>query len=110
MALRLNPLDPHGSYNAKTGLAYAHFLAGRNEDALSCATAAIGLLPIFLPAQFILAASHAASGRVEEAQQICARAMQLAPDKRIASYTRRFRRQEDIEKLSQALRTAGVPE
>jgi len=109
MALRLNPLDPHGSYNAQTGLAYAHFFSGRNEAALSCAVAAIRLLPIFLPAQFILAACHAASGRVEEAQQVCARAMQLASNKRITSYTRRFRRQEDIEKLSRALRIAGMP-
>ncbi|WP_245284128.1 adenylate cyclase 3 [Bradyrhizobium sp. Cp5.3] len=110
IALRLNPLHPHGSCNALTGLAYAYFLAGRNEDALSCAAAAIRLIPIFPPAQFILAACHAASGRVEEAQRICAHAMQLFPNKRIAAYTSRMRRLDDAEMLAQALRIAGMPE
>jgi TolB-like protein/Tfp pilus assembly protein PilF len=108
-ALRLNPLDPR-SYNAQAGLAYAHFLAGRNEDASSWATAAIRLLPSFLPAQFILAACHAVSGRVEEAREVCARAMQLDPTRRITGFTALYRRREDIEKLAQAFRIAGMPE
>jgi TolB-like protein len=109
IALRLNPLDPR-SYNAQAGLAYAHFLAGRNKDASSWAAAAIRLLPSFLPAQFILAACHAMSGRVEEAREVCARAMQQDPTRRITGSAALFRRQEDIEKLAQAFRIAGMPE
>jgi len=45
-----------------------------------------------------------------EAQQVLHARMQLASNKRIASYTRRFRRQEEIQTLSQALRIAGMPE
>ena len=40
IALRLSPLDPL-IFNAQTGLAFAHFFAGRNEDASSWATTAI---------------------------------------------------------------------
>ena len=110
IALRLNPLHPHGSCNAQTGLAYAYFLAGRNEDALSCAASAVSLIPIFPPALFILAACHAALGNVEEARRICADAIKLSPNKRIANYTSRMRRPQDAEKLTQALRVAGMPE
>ncbi|MBR0913774.1 winged helix-turn-helix domain-containing tetratricopeptide repeat protein [Bradyrhizobium japonicum] len=110
IALRLNPLHPHGSCNAQTGLAYAYFLAGRNEDALSCAASAVSLIPIFPPALFILAACHAALGHVEEARRICADAIKLSPNKRIANYTSRMRRPQDAEKLTQALRVAGMPE
>jgi tetratricopeptide (TPR) repeat protein len=109
IALRLNPLDPR-SYNAQAGLAYAHFLAGRNEDASSWAAAAIRLLPSFLPAQFILAACHAMSDRVEEAREVCARATQRDPTRRITGITALYRRREDIEKLAQAFRIAGMPE
>ncbi|MCP3401348.1 tetratricopeptide repeat protein [Bradyrhizobium sp. CCGB20] len=110
IALRLNPLHPHGSANAQTGLAFGHFLADRNEDALACAEAAIRLIPIFPPAQFILAACHAASGHVEEARRTCADTMKLCPNKRINAYTWRYTRREDAEKLTQALRVAGMPE
>ncbi|WP_245310846.1 tetratricopeptide repeat protein [Bradyrhizobium valentinum] len=111
IALRLSPLDPR-SFNALTGLAYAHFYAGRSEDASSCAAAAIRLQSKFVPAQLILAACHAISGRVQEAREVCARAMQLDPTLRISGIKDwgPNRRPEDIEKLAQAFRIAGVPE
>jgi adenylate cyclase len=111
IALRLSPLDPR-SFNALTGLAYAHFFAGRNEDALSSAAAAIRLQSKFVPAQLILAACHAMSGRVQEAREVCARAMQLDPTLRISGMKDwgPNRRPEDTEKLVQAFRVAGVPE
>ncbi|KRR12306.1 adenylate/guanylate cyclase domain-containing protein [Bradyrhizobium valentinum] len=111
IALRLSPLDPR-SFNALTGLAYAHFYAGRNEDASSCAAAAIRLQSKFVPAQLILAACHAISGRVQEAREVCAGAMQLDPTLRISGIKDwgPNRRPEDIEKLAQAFRIAGVPE
>jgi hypothetical protein len=74
------------------------------------AAAAIRLLPDFLPALSILAACHAMSGRVEEAREVCTRVMQLDPTMRVAEVTEPYRRPEDIEKLVQALRIAGMPE
>ena len=53
---------------------------------------------------------HAARPRLDGSTAGLARAMQLASNKRIASYTRQFRRQEEIQTLSQALRIAGMPE
>jgi TolB-like protein/class 3 adenylate cyclase/Flp pilus assembly protein TadD len=110
IGLRLNPLDPR-NYHAQTGLAVAHFVAGRNEDASSWATAAIRLQSKFVPAQFILAACHAMSGQVQEAREVCARAMQLDPNLNISGVKDwPYRRPEDIEKFVQALRIAGMPE
>jgi TolB-like protein/class 3 adenylate cyclase/cytochrome c-type biogenesis protein CcmH/NrfG len=111
VALRLSPLDPR-SFNALTGLAYAHFFAGRNEDASSWAAAAIRLQSKFVPAQLILAACHAMSGRVQEAREVCARAMQLNPTLRISGFKDwgPVLRLEGMEKLAQAFRIAGMPE
>ncbi|WP_249727306.1 adenylate/guanylate cyclase domain-containing protein [Bradyrhizobium sp. sBnM-33] len=69
VASRLNPLDQR-IFNVQTGLAYAHFFAGRNEEASTWATTALRQQPDYRPAQFILAACHAMSGRIEEAREI----------------------------------------
>ena len=111
VALRLSPLDPQ-IFTVQTGLAFAHFFAGRNADATSWATTAVRQQRNFLTAQFILAACHAMSGRVEEAQEDCARIMQLNPTLSISKIKDRtpFRRTEDIERLAEAFRIAGMPE
>ena len=108
LAVRLSPLDPL-LFFAQTGMAYAHFMAGRYDDGSSWARSAVLQRPNYLNAQFILAACLAMSGRVEEARVVCARLLQLKPDLRI-SRIRRFRRAEDMERLSQACRMAGIPE
>jgi hypothetical protein len=109
--LRLSPLDPR-IYSAQTGLAFTHFFAGRNEEASLWATTAVGQQPSFLGTRFILAASHAMTGRVEEARESCVRLMQLNPALRVSGIKTRgpFRRTEDVERLMQAFRIAGMPE
>jgi TolB-like protein/Flp pilus assembly protein TadD len=97
IAMRLNPLGPQ-IYNSQNGLACAHFLAGRFDEAASWAEAALRLLPNFVPAQFTLAASHAMSGRIQEARAACAHAMELNPTATIAN-RRSYRRPEHIEKM-----------
>ena len=111
VALRLSPLDPR-IFIVQTGLAYAHFFAGRNEEASTWAATAIRQQPNYLAAQLIMMACHAMSGRIEEAREICARLMQLNPALRISRIKDRtpFRRAEDIERLAQAFRIAGMPE
>ena len=111
VALRLSPLDP-SIFTPQTGMAYAHFLAGRNEEASSWAATAVRQDPHFLPGQRIMMACHAMSGRVEEARQACMLALQLDPTQRISGTKDRapFRRAEDIERLAQAFRIAGMPE
>ena len=111
VALRLSPLDP-SIFTPQTGMAFAHFLAGRNEEASSWAATAVRQQPIFLPGQRIMMACHAMSGRVEEARQACMLALQQDPTQRISGIKDRtpFRRAEDIERLAQAFRIAGMPE
>ena len=111
VASRVNPLDPR-IFNVQTGLAYAHFFAGRNEEASMWATTALRQQPNYRTAQFILAACHAMSGRIEEAREICARLTQLNQPPRISGFRDRtpFRRAQDIDRLAQAFRIAGMPE
>jgi TolB-like protein/class 3 adenylate cyclase len=107
--LRLSPLDPR-LFFAQTGIAYAHFMAGRYDDGTSWATSAVLQQPNYAAAQSILAACHAMSGRVEEARVVCARLMRLNPALSISKIKTTYRRAEDIERLAQAFRIAGMPE
>jgi adenylate cyclase len=111
VALRLNPLDPR-IFAVQTGLAWAHFLAGRNEDASTWAATAVRQQPNYLSGQRAMMACHAMSGRLEEAREVCARALQLDPTQRISGIKDRVRlsRAQDIERLAQAYRIAGMPE
>jgi TolB-like protein/class 3 adenylate cyclase len=111
IALRLSPLNPR-IFIVQTGLAYAHFFAGRNEEASTWAATAVRQQPNHLGAQRIMMACNAMSGRVDEAREICARLMQLNPALRISrmKYRTPFRRAEHIERLAQAYRIAGMPE
>jgi TolB-like protein/class 3 adenylate cyclase len=110
-ALRLSPLNLR-NFVVQTGLAYAHFFAGRDEEASTCAATAIGQQPNYFSAQLIMMACHAMSGRIEEARELCARLMQPDPAPRISRIRDRtpFRRAEDIGRLAQACRIAGMPE
>ena len=111
VALRSSPLDP-SIFSPQTGMAFAHFLAGRNEEASSWAATAVRRQPNFLAGQRVMMACHAMSGRVEEARQACMLALQLDPTLRISGIKdgAPFRRAEDIERLAQAYRIAGMPE
>jgi adenylate cyclase len=110
MAQRLNPLDPR-RYGAVTAMAYAHFFAGRHDEASRIAAAATRQQPNYLPGQRIMMACHAVTGRLEEARASCAVAMQIDPsqqvsgDKSLAPF-----RPQDLRKLREAYRLAGMPE
>jgi tetratricopeptide (TPR) repeat protein len=99
---------------AQTGIAIAHFMAGRYDEGSSWAKSAVLHRPNYRNAQFVLAACEAMSGRVEEARVICARLMQAKPDLRISTIIPKlkvgFRNSEVIERFAQAYRIAGVPE
>jgi adenylate cyclase len=105
----LSALDPW-IFNTQTELVFACFFAGRNEEAASWATTAVRQQPNFLGAQRIMMACHAISGRVEEAPEVCAHAMQLDPTLGISGIEDLYRRPEDIERLTQAFRIAGMLE
>jgi TolB-like protein len=110
-ALRLSPLDPR-LFLPQSGLAYAHFFAGRYEDCLLWATRAVQSQPNFPGAQRAVIAGLAIAGRIPEARRACDAYLQADPLFCISGFMNKtvFRRLEDIEKLEQALRIAGVPE
>jgi adenylate cyclase len=111
VSLRLNPLDPR-LFLPQTGMAYAHFLAGRYEEGLSWANRAVQTQPNFPGGPRMLMANLAMVGRIDEARRARDICLKFEPTLCVAAIGRRtpFRRHQDIEKLAEAYRTAGVPE
>jgi TolB-like protein len=109
-AIRLSPIDPH-LFVPQTGMAFAHFFVRRYDEALSWAMSAIQRQRNFPGAQRILMSSLAMAGRIAEARRACDAVLQTDPALRISGIkSTPFRRLEDVEKLGQAWRIAGVPE
>ena len=109
-AMRLSPLDPH-MFSMQLGTAFAHFFAGRYDEASSWAQRSLREQADHFPALRILAASSALAGRLEDAHAAIVRHLQLDPAFRISDLEDRspFRGQE-LAKLADGLRKAGLPE
>jgi TolB-like protein/class 3 adenylate cyclase len=110
-ALRLSPLDPR-AFLAYGGLASAHFLAGRYDQALDWATAGIRQWPHFIALHRLAMACYAMLGQISEAQEACKRVLGMNPNQRISGITalNLYRRAEDVERIVRAWRIAGMPE
>ena len=65
-AMRLSPLDPL-TFIVQMGTAFAHFFAGRYDDASSWAEKALREKPEYHPALRVAAAANALAGRMDEA-------------------------------------------
>jgi tetratricopeptide (TPR) repeat protein len=111
-AMRLSPFDPF-MFTMQGVTAFAHFFAGRYDEASSWAEKAFWERPNILATLRIAAVSNAYAGRLEEAQKAIARALELDPDMRLSNIKNRigtFRRPEDFAKYADGLRRAGLPE
>jgi tetratricopeptide (TPR) repeat protein len=110
-AIQLSPLDPL-IFRAHAGLAYAHFFAGRNDEAWVWAEKALRQRPDWLTALRIGAACHAIADRVDPARKLVACMLELDPALRISNLQGLppLRRAEDFARWSEALRKAGLPE
>jgi TolB-like protein len=110
-AMRLSPLDPQ-MITMQAGTAFAHFIAGRYDDASSWSEKALWEQANYLTPVILAAASNALAGRNAKAQQAMARLRELDPALRVTSVKdwARFRRQEDLTRLEDGLRQAGLPE
>lgn len=110
-AMRLSPLDPEMPAMLSAS-AFAHFIAGRYDEASSCAEAAAREQPTYVPAARILVAAHALAGRLGEAEKALVRLRQLDPTLTVRNLNERLpiRRPEDLAKYQDGLRKAGLPE
>jgi TolB-like protein/class 3 adenylate cyclase/Tfp pilus assembly protein PilF len=110
-ALRLNPLDVT-LWIAQTGMANAHFLRGRYEEALSWVSTALRQRPNSLSALRVAIAANALAGHLDTARQLADRYRELDPAVRLAKMREWwwFRGGEDVEKYLKGFRLAGLPE
>jgi TolB-like protein len=110
-AVQLSPLDPL-IFRAHAGIAYAHFFAGRNDEALEWAEKALRERPNWLTAIRIGAACQAVAGRLDKARALMTRMRELDPAVRLSNLGEviPIRRPSDFAKWSDALRSAGLPE
>jgi len=110
-AMRLSPLDPT-LYHMQAGMAFAHILAGRFDEASSWAEKAFREEQNYHPGAIVKAASNALAGRTQEARRALERLRQIDPTLRISNLKDRhpIRRPADLAKLADGLRIAGLPE
>jgi tetratricopeptide (TPR) repeat protein len=110
-ALQLSPSDIFSFAWWCVG-SYAHFACGRYDDALSWAERTLRERPGYLPAARMIVASAALGGRPESAEMSLARLRQLDPMLRLSNLGEQmpFRRAEDLARLADGLRKAGLPE
>jgi TolB-like protein/tetratricopeptide (TPR) repeat protein len=111
-AMRLSPLDPEGP-GVKSGLAGAHLVAGRYEEALEWADRSLHEQPHFSPALRVKVVSLTQLGRIEEARDCLQSLLERQPGLTIAWYRRygvRFLPPETLAVIIEAMRKAGLPE
>jgi tetratricopeptide (TPR) repeat protein len=110
-AMRLSPLDPI-LCSMQNGIGFVHFLAGRYDDASLWAEKSFREQPNYLPATCVTAASHALAGRLEAARHAMTRVRQIDPLLRVSNLGGWYplRRSEDLARLAEGLRKAGLPE
>jgi tetratricopeptide (TPR) repeat protein len=110
-AIRLSPLDPM-LFRMHGGMALAHFLSGRYDEAVLGAEKALHVQPSYQPALRILAASHALIGRLEQAHHAVARLRQNDPALRVSTIKGMipFHQPEHLARYEDGLRKAGLPE
>jgi TolB-like protein/tetratricopeptide (TPR) repeat protein len=109
--MRLSPLDPF-VFRAYAGLACAHLLAGRYEEASLWADKALQRRPNLLVATRECAVSNALAGQLPKAQNAMAQLRQFDPTLRISNFTDwiPLRRSQDIATYEEGLRKAGLPD
>jgi TolB-like protein/class 3 adenylate cyclase len=111
---QLSPLDPI-AYGTSLGFAYAHFMAGRYEEASAWCDRALHEAPTYFPPALRLkAACCGLLGRVEEARKWIGRLLAVNPEASLASeslyHGPLVKNPKGLEALLEGLRKAGLPE
>jgi tetratricopeptide (TPR) repeat protein len=110
-AMRLSPQDTQ-MFGIQAAMAWAHFFAGRYQEAMTSAQKALHEQSNYFLALSILAGSCSAAGREAEARSALESLRRLDPDLRVSSLREVFpiRRSEHFARLAEALRKAGLPD
>jgi adenylate cyclase len=110
-AIRLSPFDPL-IFKMHAALAYAHFFAGRYDDASAMAASALRAQPNYLTAVRAAAASHALAGRVDKAQNFMKHMRRCDSALRISNLNDLIPLcgSKDFNKWADGLQKAGLPE
>ena len=110
-ARRLSPNDPQ-DFSIHTAMGFAHFVAGRYEEGMASAQAAVRDRPGYQLANCILAANAALAGQPIEARKAIERVLKATPGLRMADarFLQTIGRAEDLARWAEALRLAGLPE
>lgn len=109
IAIRSNPLDPSIFFRF-SGLALAHYMAGRFETAIEWADRAIHRMPSWFFAHFVLAASHIALGHKKDAALAVKAALDALPGIGVEDLDRvPLKDPEKMSTLRERLLKAGFP-
>ena len=106
-AVRLTPVYP-AEFPAI--LAAAYHDSGRFEEAAAAAEASLQLRQEDVDPLLILTASRVAQGRLDDAREVAAQVRRIEPDFDLAAFgtTQPYRNEQDLERLLDRLRDAGL--
>ena len=111
-AMRLSPLDPLMPW-WQHAIALGYFVLGRYEEASSWSAMGLQETPDNHALLRISAASNALAGRLVEARKAIERLRELNPLLRVSNFREfmaPFRRADDLARVEDGLRKAGLPE
>ncbi len=110
-ASRLNPKDPE-VYRSEVVMASAILFQGRYDEAVGWAARALAHQPYSAPAMWVSIAANALAGNIVEAQKLVVRFGEQDPTATISRFRSDtgFRRPEDVARILEGLRLAGLPE
>ena len=96
----------------QAGMAFALFLSGRYDEALSVAQKASQERPSYPTPLRVAAASAALAGKQDVARQAIERLREINPAFRVSNFRAilPLRRPQDLARFEEGLRKAGLPE
>lgn len=110
IAIRSNPRDPSIFFRF-SGIALAHYLAGRFDLAVDWASRAIHRMPRWYVGHFILIASHVRAGRTVLAEAAATACLEVLPTASVINFDRiPLKDADEMERFRECLRIAGLPD
>jgi TolB-like protein len=109
-ATQLNPLDPR-VFLTHSAMAFAHYIAGRDDQAADWAATALRLKPNWMPALRMAIAANAMRDRLDLAAQALEIYLSLDREANITKICQYYplRRDDDRQRLVLGMRKVGMP-